>query len=121
MCKLLYPFVPDNMRSPEGIQLLMSEPEVQDQLETALQQALKVAPLSVCLSIRLYVCLSACVSVHVRVIGSNWGQQDSVSVACVWSKYIPTARIEKIPAQLMHEDSHGSTQFAVIGYVFVLL
>lgn len=51
------------------------------------------------------------------MIKSNWGQQDSVSVVFVWSKYIPTARIEKIPAQLMHEDSHGGTQFAVIGYV----
>ncbi|KAL3131614.1 hypothetical protein ABBQ38_007911 [Trebouxia sp. C0009 RCD-2024] len=41
VCKLMYPFVPVNMRSPEGIQLLMSEPDVQDHLERMLQQALK--------------------------------------------------------------------------------
>ena len=41
MCKLMYPYVPDNMRSPEGVQLMMSDPEIRDQLEAALQQAFK--------------------------------------------------------------------------------
>ena len=41
VCKLMYPYVPDNMRSPEGVQLMMSDPEIRDQLEAALQQAFK--------------------------------------------------------------------------------
>ena len=42
MCKLMYPYVPHNMRSPEGVQLMMSDPEIRDKLENALQQAFKV-------------------------------------------------------------------------------
>ena len=38
----MYPYVPDNMRSPEGVQLMMSDPEIRDKLESALQQAFKV-------------------------------------------------------------------------------
>lgn len=67
---MMYPFVPDNMRSPEGVQLMMSDPEIRDRLENALQQAFKVGNLylSVCpclsaLSVCLHVCLPACLLV----------------------------------------------------------
>ena len=42
VCKLMYPYVPENMRSPDGVQLMMSDPEIRDKLESALQQAFKV-------------------------------------------------------------------------------
>lgn len=41
VCKLMYPYVPENMRSPDGVQLMMSDPEIRDKLESALQQAFK--------------------------------------------------------------------------------
>ena len=62
VCKLMYPYVPDNMRSPEGVQLMMSDPDIRDKLESSLQQAFKVGSL---LSLPLLVaallaCLLAC-------------------------------------------------------------
>lgn len=57
VCKLMYPYVPDNMRSPEGVQLMMSDPEIRDKLENALQQAFKVG-------LHLFVCHIAVVAVQ---------------------------------------------------------
>ena len=42
MCKLLYPFLPENMRNPKGVQLLMSDPEIKKQLEANLEEYLEV-------------------------------------------------------------------------------
>ena len=42
VCKMMYPFLPDHMRNPEGVKLMMSDPHIRDQVERALKQAFKV-------------------------------------------------------------------------------
>ena len=86
MCKLMYPFVPASMRTPEGIQMLMSKPDVQEQLEKALQKALKV---NVDCNGVCRVCLSAhlCQSIREQM----WPVSlCAVPVACVAVQYICT-------------------------------
>lgn len=71
VCKLMYPYVPDNMRSPEGVQLMMSDPEIRDKLENALQQAFKVV-----LPSPLLYCSHCCMA-------ATGHRPDSCNLACV--------------------------------------
>ena len=42
VCKVMYPFLPEHMRNPQGVRLMMSDPHIRDQVEGALKQAFKV-------------------------------------------------------------------------------
>ena len=44
MQKMLYPYLPENMRNPSSIEFMLSNPEVKKQMETMFEQQNMMSP-----------------------------------------------------------------------------